>query len=122
MFPDQHGETVEVLGEAQRSPYGKLLDRPVVKEINHCVISPAGDSKDPGGLADGYVHADINKYQVLAPPGTQVVEGQIIRIRGEEFTVDFTPFDYSVGRRPVVRRHRPKVLFTASRGEVHDHL
>lgn len=122
MFPDEHGEVVEILGEAQRSPYGALLARPVVTTIQHCIVGPSGDNRDAGGTADGYVHADINKIQVLAPPGTKVEEGTVIRVRGEEYVVDFTPFDYSVGRRAVVRRHRPKVLFTASRGEAHDHI
>ena len=70
----------------------------------------------------GYVHADVKKLQVIAPPGTIVEEGMTIRIRGLLYTVDFTPFDYSVGRKPVVRSHKPKVVFTVSRGEVHDHL
>lgn len=117
MRPDQAGETVFVLGEAGRDSRDKPLPRPVIAEIKHCVVSPAGDQVVKG---DGFVHGDVSKYQILAPPGTSLKDGDVVRIRGEEFTVDpIQGFDYSVGRRPVLgRRHRPKVLVTVSRGEV----
>lgn len=118
MRPDQHGETVFQLGEAERDEFGMLLDRPVIREIRHCIVSPAGDQVVQGA---GYVHGDVTKYQILAPPGTVFRDGDVLRVRGEEFVVDpLQGFDYSVGRRPVLRRHRPKVIITVSRGEVSD--
>ncbi|MBE7338122.1 hypothetical protein [Corynebacterium aurimucosum] len=119
LTPDRAGETVKVLGEEKRTQYGKLLGYQVAKEIPHCIVSPAGDSLVNG---TGFMHGDISKVQVLAPSGTTVAEGQRIDIRGELYTVDFAPFDYTVGRRPAHPFHRPKVLFTASRGDVHDHI
>lgn len=118
---DQAGETVFKLGEAKRDEFGKLEDRPVIAEIEHCVVSPAGDQVVKG--AD-YVHGDISKYQILAPPGTVFRDGDVVEVRGDEFVVDpIKSFDYSIGRRPVLgRRHRPKVLVTVSRGEVSDGL
>lgn len=117
MRPDQAGETVLKLGEAGRDSRDKPLPRPVISEIEHCVVSPAGDQVVKG---EGVAHGDISKYQILAPPGTSFKDGDVLRVRGEEFTVDpIQGFDYSVGRRPALgRRHRPKVLVTVSRGEV----
>lgn len=117
MMPDQHGESIFFLGEPVRDEWGMLLDRPVVKEVPHCVVSPAGDQVVEG---EGYTHGDISKFQILAPAGTLFRDGDIVRVRGEEFQVDpLQSFDYSVGRRPVLgRRHRPKVIVTVSRGEV----
>lgn len=118
---DQAGELVRVLGEAERGEFGELKDRPVIAEVKHCVVSPAGDQVVKG---EGYVHGDISKYQILAPPGTVFRDGDVVEVRGEEFVVDpILSFDYSIGRRPVMgRRHRPKVLVTVSRGEVSDGL
>lgn len=119
MKPDQNGESIFFLGEAERDEWDQLLDRPVIKEVKHCIVSPAGDQVVQGG---GYVHGDVSKYQILAPPGTRFRDGDVVRVRGEEFTVDpLQDFDYSVGRRPALgRRHRPKTSVTVSRGEVSD--
>lgn len=117
MFPDQHGETVTVLGELTYSDYGKLLGSEVVATIEHCVIGPAGDSE---ATDDGYFTADVNRLTVYAPPGTVVEDGARVDIRGRVYVVQARGFDYSVGRRPVVPRHRPKVVFTAVAAEVSD--
>lgn len=122
MFPDHHGETITIMSPARYNQFGSELERTVVSEIPNCVIAPAGDTQQLGGSAAGYVHADVKKLQVIAPPGTIVEEGMTISIRGLLYTVDFTPFDYSVGRKPALSRHKPKVVFTVSRGDVHDHL
>lgn len=112
------GESIFFLGEAERDEWDQLLDRPVIMEVPGCVVSPAGDQVVQG---DGYVHGDITKYQILAPPGTVFRDGDVVRVRGEEFVVDpLLSFDYSIGRRPVLRRHRPRVMVTVSRGEVSD--
>jgi len=116
--PDQHGETIQFLGDPVRDQWGTLLGREVLAEVPHCVVSPAGDQVVTG---DGFVHGDITRYQILAPAGTVFRDGDVVRVRGEEFVVDpLQSFDYSIGRRPVVRRHKPKVIITVSRGEVSD--
>lgn len=119
VMPDQHGETIYFLGEPTRDQFGMMLDRQVIREVEHCIVSPAGDQVVQG---ESYVHGDISKYQILAPPGTIFRDGDVVRVRGDEFVVDeLQSFDYSVGRRPVLgRRHRPKVIITVSRGEVSD--
>lgn len=119
MWPDEHGETVTVIGAERRSPYGALLGYETVAEIPHCVVSPKGATVEDGV---GMVSGEVNSWQVAAPMGTHISEGDRVLIRGEIFTVDYPPFDYSVGRRPVLATHSPKVVFTASRGEAHDHL
>lgn len=118
MFPDQHGEPVYVVGEQERDEWGEVLGNKILKTIPNCIVSPAGDYVVQG---ESYTHGDITKYQVLAPAGTKLGDGDIVQIRGEIFQVDpLQSFDYSIGRRPALRRHRPKVIFTVSRGEVGD--
>lgn len=113
------GEVIKLLAsEPTRNEYGAVLGWKVEQSVPGCVISPAGDQVVRG---DGFVHGDLSKLQVIAPAGTQVREGQHVQIRGDIYRVEFEPFDYSVGRRPVLGRHRPRVLFTVVRGEAHDH-
>lgn len=114
--PDQNGETIYLKGEIigrdhrGRPQYGP--DTP----IEHCVVSPAGDQVIRG---DDFVHGDITRLQILAPPGTAVTDGDVVVVRGEDYTVQQRKsFDYAVGRRPVVAHHTPKVLFIVERGEV----
>lgn len=114
--PDQFGETVLIRGEVTgydhrgRPQYGDDT------EIHHCIVSPAGDQVVKG---DDFVHGDITKYQVIAPPGTSVQDGDVVVVRGDDFIVDqLQSFDYSVGRRPAVSHHKPKVVFIVERGEV----
>lgn len=116
--PDQAGETVLIRGVVTgRDPRGRPIHGPETA-IEHCVVSPAGDQVVKG---DGFAHGDITRLQVLAPPGTVVADGDVVVIRGEDYVVQQRrSFDYSVGRRPVLRRHQPKVLFIVERGEVSD--
>lgn len=116
----QSGESIFVKGELiGRDP----RERPVYgpdREIPDCVVSPAGDQVIKG---DDFVHGDISKLQILAPPGTAVSDGDVIVVRGEDYVVQpRKSFDYSVGRRPVLRSHRPKVIFIVERGEVSDNV
>lgn len=116
----QSGESIFVKGELiGRDP----RERPVYgpdREIPGCVVSPAGDQVIKG---DDFVHGDISKLQILAPPGTAVSDGDVIVVRGEDYVVQpRKSFDYSVGRRPVLRSHRPKVIFIVERGEVSDNV
>ncbi len=114
------GESVFIRGEVIDRDY---RGRPIYgedREIPGCVVSPAGDQVIKG---DDFVHGDISKLQVIAPPGTVVSDGDVVVIRGEDFTVNqLESFDYSVGRRPALRRHRPPVVFVVERGEVSDHV
>lgn len=118
LFPDDNGESILLITDEVWDKYGALI-RYEGTEVGHCVIAPVGSSTQEGV---GYDHADTNKLQVFAPPGTVVIEGQRVLIRGKVFVVEYPSFDYSRGRRPVVRRHRPKVVFTVARGDAHDHL
>lgn len=112
------GETVYLLGEIERNEWEEVIGRKITAEIPGCVVSPAGETVVNG---DSYAHGDITKYQVLAPAGTRVFDGDTVRIRGEDFEVQgIQSFDYSIGRRPALRSHRPRVSFVVARGEVGD--
>ena len=118
MFPDRYGESISIRGGVTGRDH---RGRPIYGAdtvVEHCVVSPAGDQVVKG---DGFAHGDITKLQVLAPPGTVVADGDTVTIRGENYTVQQRrSFDYSVGRRPVVSWHQPKVVFIVERGEVSD--
>ena len=116
--PDQAGETITIRGGlVGRDHRGRPQYAPD-RVVEHCVVSPAGDQAVRG---DGFVHGDISRLQVLAPAGTRVQDGDTVVIRGVEYRVDqLQSFDYSVGRRPVVSWHQPKVVFIVERGEVSD--
>ena len=89
------------------------------RKINNCVVSPAGDQVVKGV---GFAHGDISRLQVIAPAGTAVRAGDVVVIRGEDYVVDQRQsFDYSVGRRPILATHHPRVVFIVERGEVSGH-
>ena len=114
--PDQFGEQVEIRGRLVGRDYRGRPEYAPGSVIDHCIVSPAGDQVVKG---DGFVHGDVSRLQVLAPPGTRVSDGDVVVIRGVDYTVrEIDSFDYSVGRRPAVPSHRPKVIFTVERGEV----
>lgn len=118
--PDQAGEVVKVRGKEMGRDHRGRPSYAADKVIAHCVVSPAGDQVVKG---DDFVHGDISRLQVLAPPGTTVADGDVVLIRGEAFTVQQRKsFDYSVGRRPAVAHHQPKVIFIVERGEVSDNV
>lgn len=84
--------------------------------VKHCIVSPAGDQVFKGS---DFVHGDMERLQIIAPAGTRVADGDVVEVRGEDFTVQQRmSFDYSVGRRPAVSWHQPKVVFIVERGEV----
>lgn len=118
MRPDQYGEPISIRGGVTGRDH---RGRPIYGAdtvVEHCIVSPAGDAVVKG---DGFAHGDITKLQVLAPPGTKVGDGDVVVIRGEDYTVQQrVSWDYSPGRRPAVRHHTPKVLFIVERGEVSD--
>ncbi|MBH5302758.1 hypothetical protein [Corynebacterium ulcerans] len=118
--PDECGETILVKGAViGRDHRGRPTYAPD-KKIQHCVVSPAGDQVVKGG---GFAHGDISRLQIIAPAGTEVRDGDVVVIRGEKFIVmQRRSFDYSVGRRPVLRRHQPKVVFIVERGEVSENV
>lgn len=114
--PDQAGESITVKGAVVGRDHRGRPQYAPGRVIEHCVVSPAGDQVVRG---DGFVHGDITKLQVIAPAGTVVADGDTVTIRGEDYTVQQRQsFDYSVGRRPVVGWHKPKVVFVVERGEV----
>ena len=107
------GETLQVVATATTyDPDGNPIEHPEGAVIRHCVVEPAGQAKiDDRDVVSG----DTTTLRVLAPAGTVVEEGARVKYRGDLYTVKFDPFDYSVGRRPVLARHRPRTLFLIER-------
>lgn len=80
------------------------------KPIPGCVIDTAGQSKINGeDIADG----NTDTLRILMPPTASLEEGDTLIVRGVPYLVKHVPFDYSIGRRPVLSRHRPKKLVIA---------
>lgn len=108
-------ERVVILGEDVKDSDGNITEGAGNRVIDGCVVDMAGQSGIDG---DDVVDGNSDTLKVLAPPGTVVREGERVMIRGVEYTIAYIPFDYSVGRRPVLgRRHRPRTVFIAERRE-----
>lgn len=107
------GETLEVIAAATTyDPDGNPIRHPEGDAIHHCVVEPAGQATiDDRDVVSG----DTTTLRVLAPAGTVVEEGARVLYRGDVYAVKFEPFDYSIGRRPVLARHRPRTLFLIER-------
>lgn len=107
------GETIKVIGHPIFDDDGHRIDRGPSFEISDCVVSPLGESRIDQADVDG----TSTKLQILAPPGTDIDEGSEVLIRGVVYTVMQIPFDWSIGRRPVVTHHRPRVRIVVEREE-----
>lgn len=107
------GETLQVFATATTyDPDGNPIRHTEGQAIHHCVVEPA----DQATIDDrDVVSGDTTTLRVLAPAGTVVEEGARVHYRGDEYRVKFDPFDYSIGRRPVLARHRPRTLFLIER-------
>ena len=101
-----------------------IQDRPVVDDDGYavgggdpvtvnCRVQPLVLDEDVGRDREG----TYTELRVFAPAGTRVSASSEAMIRGEWFRVSEPPHDWSAYRRPVMRRHRPSVVFVAKRGE-----
>lgn len=101
-----------------------IQDRPVVDDDGYpvgggdpvtvtCRVQPLVLDEDVGRDRQG----TYTELRVFAPAGTRVTSRSQVMIRGEWFDVADPPHDYSLYRRPAMRRHRPSVVFVAKRGE-----
>ncbi|MDO5373032.1 MAG: hypothetical protein Q4F10_06225 [Corynebacterium glutamicum] len=107
-------ETIRVLGKDSYHPETGVLIPAASRSIAGCVIDTAGQSKIDGvDVSDG----NTDRLRVLAPAGAVISEGEAVEIRSLVYYVAHIPFDYSVGRRPVLARHKPKTLFIVERRE-----
>lgn len=105
-------ETLTVVGVEVMDEFGDLIETASSRKLPGCVVGLRGQADvDGGGVFDG----DATTLEVFAPPGTQIAEGEIVECRGERFRVVHVPFDWSVGRQPCLRRHRPRVQFVIER-------
>lgn len=107
-------EPVHVKGRTGEDHRGRIVQIAEDRTIDGCTVFPAGQSKiNDLDIEDG----DVTTLSVLMPAGTSIAEGEWVSIRGVEYRVKHVPFDWSVGRRPVLSRHHPKVQITVERGE-----
>lgn len=107
-------ESIFVTSEPIEDGDGNIAPGGQTRRIDGCVIDTAGQSVINGeDVSDG----NSDRLRILAPPGKSLFEGEVLTVRGERYVVVHIPFDYSIGRRPVMARHRPKVLVIAERRE-----
>lgn len=107
-------ETLVVVGRPVRDRFGDTIMEGAGRTIDGCVVGLRGQTDiDGGGVWDG----DATTLEVLAPGGAVIREGDIVECRGQEYTVTNVPFDWSVGRRAVNPRHRPRTRFLIERRE-----
>lgn len=108
-------DSIEVWGRDRRDPDGNLIAGVHERTIYDCVVDVAGQTTING---DDVPDGNTDTLRILAPGGTLIKEGERVIVRGDEYRVQFVPFDYSVGRRrPAVTRHRPRTLFIVERKE-----
>lgn len=114
--PDQAGEPITIRGALVGRDRRGRPQYASGQLVKHCIVSPAGDQVIKG---NDFVHGDMERLQIIAPAGTRVADGDVVEVRGEDYMVQQRmSFDYSVGRRPAVSWHQPKVVFIVERGEV----
>ncbi|QRV71420.1 head-to-tail connector [Corynebacterium phage CL31] len=108
-------ETILVLGEeSYDDDTGELIPPQVIREVAGCVVDTAGQTKIDGvDVSDG----NTDRLRILAPAGAVFREGEAVEVRGVVYRVKHIPFDYSVGRRPVLARHRPRTMVIVERKE-----
>ncbi|MBB1034647.1 hypothetical protein G6031_09625 [Dietzia sp. CQ4] len=100
-------------GTARTDPKGYPIPPTPPREIHGCTVQPTVMDQDIGRDRSG----QVLEFRVLAPAGTVITSKDRVMIRGREFAVTAESFDWSVNRRPALRRHRPRVEFIAKRGE-----
>jgi len=100
-------------GESVTDPDGNLVPGSAGREVRDVVVSPHGESRIDAVDLDGSTAV----LELLAPAGTTCREGEQVTVRGLVYRVKHAPFDWSVGRRPAVARHRPRVKIVVERGE-----
>lgn len=79
-------------------------------------VAPVGD----GAISDpssGVVDGNSRRLQLLTTDSPPVEIGDVVVVRGETYAVIYKPWDWGVGRRPVLRSHRPRVQIICERKE-----
>ncbi|CAB0520429.1 hypothetical protein CIP100629_01840 [Corynebacterium diphtheriae] len=79
-------------------------------------VAPVGDGviSDPDlGVVDG----NSRRLQLLTTDSPSVGIGDVVVVRGESYAVIYKPWDWSHGRRPALRSHRPRVQIICERKE-----
>lgn len=79
-------------------------------------VAPAGDGviSDP---SSGVVDGNSRRLQLLTTGSPPVEIGDVVVVRGESYAVIYKPWDWSHGRRPALRSHRPRVQIICERKE-----
>lgn len=107
-------ESITVLGKESLNSDGRLVYDKELRVIPDCVVGPQGQAVIEG---QGIFSGDTTTLQVLAPGGADIEEGDVVQIRGKDYTVKHVPFDYNHGRRPALASHRPRTAIVVERKE-----
>ncbi|MGX1598590.1 hypothetical protein ACWIDS_16190 [Dietzia maris] len=83
------------------------------KTVEGCTVQLNVTGDDVARDRDG----TVTELRVFAPPGTVIDEKRLVEIRGKTWRVDGIAFDWSINRRALLARHRPRVEFVVKRGE-----
>lgn len=71
-------------------------------------------SNDVNGVG---VAGELERLKVFLPAGTVINTKDVLLIRGEAYTVTGIPFDWGIGRKRRMTRHKPRVVVIVERGE-----
>lgn len=108
-------ELIKVTGVPVVGDDGWIVPGSGSREVWVKKVSPA--SLNGVDSRDGAVTTDT--LRVYAFPDSGINDGDTVVIRGKEYKVTRTPWDYNRARfrRPVVSHHKPSFVFYAERGE-----
>lgn len=110
-------ETIEVISPPVLDDDGYLVaGSGDTQQIHDCVVQPTGQSViETSDVFDG----DVSTLTVYAPSDARglVEQGHTVIWRGLAYQVKYLPFDWAHGRRPALKRHRPKCVFVIERKE-----
>lgn len=108
-------EKILINASPDYDPDGNLVEAVSAGEF-FADVAPIGDGvvdAPESGIADG----NSKRLQLLTMNSPTINVGDEVVIRGEPYSVIYRPWDWGVGRRPVLRSHRPRIQIICERKE-----
>lgn len=107
-------EEIIVKSKPKYNVYGELIKGSQEDKVLYGIVQHLSGSS----LLDGEdIKGESNKLQVFLPSGTRIDDQQELTIRGKEYYVVYTPWDWGAHRNPALKRHNPSLRVIVERKE-----